>query len=70
MKEDDPFSENPQMFKLVLKRGTWTTEEPTENDKKATMVLLPAKQDFGEREHYQEDENQKQLKTILSGDVK
>ena len=65
VKEYDPFSENPQMFKLVLKQGAWATEEPTAGDKREAMKMLPARQDFGERENYQEDTTQKELKNLV-----
>ena len=65
MKEDDPFAEEPQIFKLVLKCGTWTEGALTENDKSVAMRSLPVEQDYGEQKTYQEDERKKQLKNMI-----
>ena len=65
MKEDDPFAEEPQIFKLVLKCGTWTEGALTENDKSVAMRSLPVEQDYGEQKTYQEDECKKQLKNMI-----
>lgn len=65
VKEDDPFSENPQIFKLVLKHGIWATEEPTEDDKQQAMIAMSVNQDYGERKAYQENEIENELKNLI-----
>ena len=65
VKEDDPFSENPQIFKLVLKHGAWTTETPTESDKLQARNEMSVNQDYGERKAYQENEIENKLKNLI-----
>ena len=65
VKEDDPFSEDPQMFKVVSKHGAWTTEEPTEQDKRQAMDAMPVNQDFSEQKVYQEDPIEAELKNLI-----
>ena len=65
VKEDDPFAENPQMFKVVSKHGAWTTEEPTEQDKRQAMDAMPVNQDFSEQKVYQEDPIEAELKNLI-----
>ena len=65
VKEDDPFAENPQMFKIVFKQGSWTTEEPTEQDKQQAMDAMPVNQDYGEQKVYQENATENELKNLI-----
>ena len=63
--EDNPFSEVPQMFKVVSKHGAWTTEEPTEQDKQQAMNAMSVNQDFSEQKVYQEDPIEAELKNLI-----
>ena len=65
VKEDDPFAENPQMFKIVFKLGVWTTEEPTEQDKQLAMNAMSVNRDFSEQKVYQEDPIEAELKNLI-----
>lgn len=62
--EDDPFSENPHIFKMTLKCGMWSVGTLTENDKNTAMSSLLVRHDYGTRKIYQEDELEEQLKKM------
>lgn len=63
--EDNPFSGVPQMFKVVSKHGAWTTEEPTEQDKRQAMNAMSVNQNFSEQKVYQEDPIEAELKNLI-----